>query len=268
MNVPSGNRTSTSRRLCSRAPRTARCLPLPRRRRSGTATGALAAQERAGDRPRLREDHLQRAVGDDLAAVLPRPGPDVDDPVRGPDRLLVVLHHEHGVAQVPQPGQRRDQLGVVPLVEPDRRLVEDVQDAHQRRADLRRQPDPLRLAAREADARPVQGQVVQPDVHEEPEPGHDLLEHLAGDRPLALGDPVRQARPPSPAPRSPTARPPREMLRPSTVTARTSGRRRRPRQVGHGFWTMNFSSSVRMYSDSVSLKRRSRLVTTPSNVAT
>ena len=59
-----------------------------------------------------------------------------------------------------------------------------------------------------------------------------------------------------------------EMLRPSTLTARTSGRRRRPRQVGHGFWTMNFSSSVRMYSDSVSLKRRSRLVTTPSNVAT
>ena len=59
-----------------------------------------------------------------------------------------------------------------------------------------------------------------------------------------------------------------EMLRPSTVTASASGRSRRPLQVGHGFWTMNFSSSVRMYSDSVSLNRRSRLVTTPSNVAT
>ena len=58
------------------------------------------------------------------------------------------------------------------------------------------------------------------------------------------------------------------MFRPSTVTASASGRSRRPWQVGHGFWTMNFSSSVRMYSDSVSLNRRSRLVTTPSKVAT
>ena len=44
-----------------------------------------------------------------------------------------------------------------------------------------------------------------------------------------------------------------EMLRPSTLTARTSGRSRRPLQVGQGLVTMNFSSSVRMYSESVSL---------------
>jgi hypothetical protein len=42
------------------------------------------------------------------------------------------------------------------------------------------------------------------------------------------------------------------MSRPSTVTASASGRSRRPAQVGQGFWTMNFSSSVLMYSDSVS----------------
>ena len=58
------------------------------------------------------------------------------------------------------------------------------------------------------------------------------------------------------------------MFRSATLTASTSGRSRLPPQVGHGFWTMNFSSSVRMYSDSVSLNRRSRFVTTPSNVAT
>ena len=81
----------------------------------------------------------------------PAPGPMSIDPVRRPDRLLVVLDDEHGVAEVAQPRQRGDQLGVVALVEPDRRLVEDVQDAHQRRADLGRQPDPLRLAARQAD---------------------------------------------------------------------------------------------------------------------
>ena len=153
----------------------------------------LAAQEGAGDRARLGEDRLERAVGDDLAAVLPRPGPDVDDPVGGPDRLLVVLDDEDRVAEVAQPGQRRDQLRVVALVEPDRRLVEDVQDAHQRRPDLGREPDPLGLAARQRDARPVERQVVQPDVDEEPEPRDDLLEDLVGDRPLALGERLGEA---------------------------------------------------------------------------
>ena len=112
--------------------------------------GPLAAEVGAGDRARLAEDGLERAVGDDLAAELARPGPDVDHPVGRPDRLLVVLDDEHGVAEVAEPGQRRDQLRVVPLVEPDRRLVEDVEDAHQRRPDLGREPDPLGLAARQA----------------------------------------------------------------------------------------------------------------------
>ena len=198
-NVPSGTRRSTSRRLCSRAPRTTQRLaaalaPLLRDRHR-----ALAAQERAGDRARLREDRLERPVGDDLAAVLAGPGPDVDDPVGGPDGLLVVLDDEDRVAQVAQPGQRRDELGVVALVEPDRRLVEDVQDAHQRRPDLGRQPDPLRLPAGQRDARPVERQVVEPDVDEEPEPGDDLLEQLMGDRPLALGQRRAPGRSPSAA---------------------------------------------------------------------
>jgi hypothetical protein len=37
-----------------------------------------------------------------------------------------------------------------------------------------------------------------------------------------------------------------EMSRPSTVTARTSGYRRLPLQVGHGLVTMYFSSSALM----------------------
>ncbi len=43
-----------------------------------------------------------------------------------------------------------------------------------------------------------------------------------------------------------------EMSRPSTVTPRASGRSRLPLQVGHGRSTMYFSSSVLMYSESVS----------------
>ena len=65
--------------------------------------------------------------------------------------------------------ERRDQLRVVLLVEADRRLVEDVQDAHQARPDLRREPDALRLAAGQRRRRPIDGQVVEPDVDQEAE---------------------------------------------------------------------------------------------------
>ena len=55
----------------------------------------------------------------------------------------------HRVAEVAQALERRDQAAVVALVQPDRRLVEDVEHAHEARPDLRGEPDALRLAARE-----------------------------------------------------------------------------------------------------------------------
>ena len=126
-------------------------LPLPGRRFVGDGHRPLAPQERAGDRARRREQVLQGAAGDDLAAVLPGRRADVDDPVGRPDGLLVVLHDDERVAQVAQPHERGDELRVVLLVEPDGGLVEDVQDAHQAGADLGRQPDALCLAAREGE---------------------------------------------------------------------------------------------------------------------
>ncbi len=83
----------------------------------------------------------------------PAPGPHVDDVVGGADRLLVVLDDDHGVSEVAQALERGQEPGVVALVQADRRLVEDVEHAHQRRADLGGEPDALRLAAREAGRR-------------------------------------------------------------------------------------------------------------------
>ena len=98
---------------------------------------------------RLRITSRRRALRDDLAAVLARAGAHVDEPVGAAHHLLVVLDDEHGVAEVAQALERPDQAAVVALVEADRGLVEDVEDADQLRADLRREPEPLRLAARE-----------------------------------------------------------------------------------------------------------------------
>ena len=76
-------------------------------------------------------------------------GAEIDEVVRRAHRLLVVLNHDHGVADVAQPLERRDELLVVALVQSDRRLVEDVEHADQRGADLRGQADALSLAARQ-----------------------------------------------------------------------------------------------------------------------
>ncbi len=120
-------------------------------------------------------------AGDQVAAVPPRPGPEVDDPVGAPNGLLVVLHDYDGVADVAERDQRLQELRVVVLVQPDGGLVQDVEDADEPRAYLRRQSYSLGLAAGERPRRPVERQVVEADVRKEPEPLTDLLQDLLGD---------------------------------------------------------------------------------------
>ncbi len=119
--------------------------------------------------------------------------------VGGPHRALVVLDHDHGVAEVAQPVERRDQLFVVALVQTDRGLVEHVHHPDQAGADLRRQPDPLRLAAGERASGAAQREVADPDVVEEGEPFGDLAHDQPCDRPLGLGQLQRA----DPLPRGP-----------------------------------------------------------------
>ncbi len=163
----------------------------------------LAAQELPGDRAERRRDVVRGAVRDDLAPVLAGARPEVDHPVRRAHHLLVVLDDEDGVAHVAEPLERRDEASVVALVEPDRRLVEDVEDADELRADLRRQPQALRLAARERLRRAVELEVADADVLEERQPLADLLEDAPPDQLLRLRR--ARARRRSAAPSSPTS---------------------------------------------------------------
>ena len=111
----------------------------------------------------------------------PGAGADVDHVVGVSDHVLVVLDHQHGVADVRQVAKGRDQPVVVPLVETDGGFVEDVADAHQSRADLGREPDPLGLAAGERSAGSVERQIVEAHRSEEAESGSDFAEDRLGD---------------------------------------------------------------------------------------
>ena len=95
------------------------------------------------------EQPLHRAGVDDLTAVLAGARADVDDPVGVADRVFVVLDDDEGVAEVLEADQGLDEPLVVALVETDRRLVEDVEDADQAGADLGGQPDALGLTTAE-----------------------------------------------------------------------------------------------------------------------
>ena len=187
---------------------------------------------------------------DDLAAVLARARPEVDDVVGGAHRALVVLDDDHRVAEVAQARERVEQLVVVALVQADRGLVEDVEHADEARPDLGREPDPLRLAARQRRRRALERQVADADAVEEAQPLDDLLQDPRGDLPLGVAqlelveERDRLAR-----------RLARELVdadarRP--CTARLSGRRRAPLHSGHGRTDMYSSIRSREYSESVS----------------
>ena len=79
----------------------------------------------------------------------PRAGAYVDNGIGGVHSFLVMLDHDDRIAQVAQAFQRVEQLLVVALMKSDARLVEDIEHAHKRAADLRRKADALALAAGE-----------------------------------------------------------------------------------------------------------------------
>ena len=116
-----------------------------------------------------------------------RTGTDVDEVVRRAHRVLVVLDDDERVAEVAQTFQGGEQLVVVALVQSDGRLVKDIEDAHQARADLRRQTDTLRLAAGERRARARERQVFESYRAQEAEAVFDLLQNALADAHLLLG---------------------------------------------------------------------------------
>src|SRR6185503_11201463 len=107
----------------------------------------------------------------DRAAMHAGARPDVDHMVGEPDRIFIMLDDDDGVAEIAQARQGFEEAGVVALMEPDRGLIEDIEDAGQSRTDLRGEPDALALAARKRarDARQIK--IVEADVDQEFEAG-------------------------------------------------------------------------------------------------
>ena len=67
--------------------------------------------------------------------------------VFGDDVVPIVLHHDDRIAEIAEAKQSLEQTPVIPLMEADRRFVQDVQDADQARPDLGGETNTLTFAA-------------------------------------------------------------------------------------------------------------------------
>ena len=101
--------------------------------------------------------------------------------LRLPDGLLVVLHHDHRVPLLLQPPQGLEQHPVVPGVQPDGGLVEDVAHPAQVGAERGGEADALRLAAAQGRGRAVEAEVAEPDLAQEVQARAELAADVARD---------------------------------------------------------------------------------------
>ena len=154
-------------------------FPIALPARFGQGDLLCAGQILACDGARGGNDIVDCARGDDLAAVHACAGTNVDDEIGGAHGVLVVLDDKNGVADVAQTAEGVEQLVVIPLVQADGRLVEDIQNADEARADLRGQPDTLAFAAGKRGGRARKRQIAQAHRLQKRQPGanfaHDLL---------------------------------------------------------------------------------------------
>ena len=120
-----------------------------RRLALGDLDRQFAGEVFAGQRVRIAHDVRGRAVRDDVPAMHAGAGADVEHVVGEANGVLVMLDHDHGIAEVAQPLQRFQQPRIVALVQADRGLVQHIEHACEPRADLRSEANALALAARQ-----------------------------------------------------------------------------------------------------------------------
>jgi len=137
-------------------------------------------------RVEIPHDVIRRALGNNLAAVRSGARPHIQQMVRCHHGFRIVLDHHYRVAKVAQAQQGLEQAPIIPLMETDRRLIEDVEDADKTGADLCGQPDALAFPTGQRGGRPIQCQVIQTDVDEKTKPFANFFQNAMGDHQLAF----------------------------------------------------------------------------------
>ena len=124
---------------------------------------------------------LHRALGHDMPPVFSRARADIHQIIRAAQRFLIVLHHDKRVSQLLQMAHGGQQPGVIPLMQADGGLVQNIQHPRQPAADLGGQADALGLAARKRGRPPGKGEVFQAHVAKKAQAGIGFPQDGGGD---------------------------------------------------------------------------------------
>ena len=96
----------------------------PQRRRLNPQ---ILRQISSRQRSRIVHDLVVRSLGNQLAAILPGPRPQIENAVRRPHDVGIVLDHQNRVSQIAQVVQNLDQPVRIARMQPDRRLIQHIQ---------------------------------------------------------------------------------------------------------------------------------------------
>src|SRR5713226_8659908 len=144
-----------------------------------------AAEIAAGERFGAGGDVRRLAVSNEIAAGIARSWAEVDDEIGAANGVFIVFDDEHGVAEIAKLLEGAEQASVVAGVQADGRLVENVQDAAEARADLRGETDALGFAAGERGGGTAEAEIAEADGEKKIEALGDFFEGAAGDFALA-----------------------------------------------------------------------------------
>src|SRR3984957_11666852 len=136
------------------------------------AAGKILAGERCG----ICCDFFGRSCGQDMSARGACAGAEIDHVVGAANRFFIMLDYEHRIAEVAQGFKSAEQAAIVAGVQADGRLIENIEDAAQARADLRGEADALRFAAGERGGRAVESEIAEPHVEKKIEALGDFRE--------------------------------------------------------------------------------------------
>ena len=134
-----------------------------------------------------RHDIGRRSCSDHVSAVNARTGTHIDHVVGSANCIFVVLDDDNGITDIAQALERLDQALVIALVKADRRLVQNVQNAHEAGADLCCQANALGLTAGKRRRGAIERQIVESDIDQKTQALQDFLDDAPADELLTLG---------------------------------------------------------------------------------
>ena len=93
------------------------------------------------------QDFVVGSLRNQLPAILARSRPEIENAIRRPHDIRIVLYHQNRVSQIPQIVQDLHQPVRIPRMKANRRLIENIQSSNQSRSQRCGQLNALGLSA-------------------------------------------------------------------------------------------------------------------------